>query len=62
MIKIDGIEKGSIYCVVVFLQRLGMLHCVTSFLKKYYALYMNLFTYPSIVGFIIFYEIIKISN
>jgi hypothetical protein len=32
---------------------------MASFLKKYYALYMNLFTYPSIVEFVTFYEFIE---
>jgi len=35
---------------------------MASFLKKYYALYMNLFTYPSIVEFTTFYEISTFVN
>jgi hypothetical protein len=43
MIKIDGVVKSFTYCIVVFFQALGILHCMASFLKKYYTLYMNLF-------------------
>jgi hypothetical protein len=50
MIKIDGFVKSSINCACPpqagcsFFQTLGILHCMASFLKKYYTLYMNLFT------------------
>ena len=32
---------------------------MTSFLRKYYTLYMILFAWPSVVEFMTFYEIIK---
>jgi hypothetical protein len=42
--KLDGVVKSPIYCVVVFFQTLGILHMYSLVPKKYYALYINLFT------------------
>ena len=64
---VDGVVKSPIYgacppqagCSIFSDTRHTT--CIASFLKKSYALYMNLFTQPSIGESVTFYEIINVE-
>jgi len=59
--KLDGVVKSPHYCVAVIFQDLNILRVCPTILKNHYALYLELFTTPSVDRFVTFYEAIKLS-